>query len=89
MHPQNLSDCYGGIVSIARGYLSTSITTKSAGRSGRRRRTPYGWLGAGASTLGVGVALAGAGTAHADDAGPADSGEFGGGVLRSGQEPWR
>jgi len=34
---------------------------------GRRSRTPYRWLGAGALTLGVGAALAGgAGVAHAD-----------------------
>ncbi len=36
-------------------------------RAGRRRRTPYGWLGAGAVTLGLGAALAsGSAVAYAD-----------------------
>ena len=42
-----------------------------ANKSGAQRNTPrlqpYGWLGAGAVAFGIGVALAGAGTAHADD----------------------
>ena len=52
--------------------MSVSITTKTGKRSARRRQ-PYGWLGAGALTLGVGAALAGAGVAHADDAASAGS----------------
>jgi YVTN family beta-propeller protein len=46
---------------------------KAGRRSARRRRQPYAWLGASALTLGVGVALAGAGTAHADDSPAVDS----------------
>jgi hypothetical protein len=38
---------------------------KSRAQRNTSRRQPYAWLGAGA--LGVGLALAGAGTAHADD----------------------
>ena len=38
---------------------------KSGAQRNTRSRQPYAWLGAGA--LGVGLALAGAGTAHADD----------------------
>ena len=53
--------------------MSAPITTTTGKRSARRRRQPYGWLGAGALTLGVGAALAGAGVAHADDAAPAGS----------------
>jgi len=53
--------------------MSASTTTKTGKRSARRRRQPYGWLGAGALTLGVGAALAGAGVAHADDAASAGS----------------
>ena len=52
---------------------SASTTTKTGKRSARRRRQPYAWLGASALTFGVGVALAGAGTAHADDAPSVDS----------------
>ena len=60
-------------MSFVRVDLWASVTTKTAKRSVRRRRQPYGWLGAGAGalTLGVGVALAGgAGVAHADDTAP-------------------
>ena len=41
------------------------MVNRSRGQRNTRRRQPYAWLGAGA--LGVGLALAGAGTAHADD----------------------
>jgi len=44
---------------------STSVKVRAAERTAGRLQ-PYGWLGAGAVTLGVGAALAGAGSAHAD-----------------------
>ena len=43
------------------------MANKSGAQRNMPRRQPYGWLGASAVALGVGVALAGAGTAHADD----------------------
>jgi hypothetical protein len=55
---------------------------RGQGRHQVRRRQPYGWLGAGAVTLGLGAALAsGSGVAHADSASgelirPGVSGEF-------------
>jgi len=52
---------------------SAPTTTNTGKRSARRRRQPYAWLGASAVTLGVGVALAGAGVAHADDSPSVDS----------------
>ena len=54
-------------------HSSESTTIKAGKRSSRRRHQPYAWLGASALTLGVGVALAGAGTAHADDSPSVDS----------------
>ena len=53
--------------------VSVTGSVKAGRRSARRRRQPYAWLGASALTLGVGVALAGAGTAHADDSPSVDS----------------
>ena len=41
------------------------MANRSRGQRNTHRKQPYAWLGAGA--LGVGLALAGAGTAHADD----------------------
>ena len=43
------------------------MANKSGAQRNTARRQPYGWLGAGAVAFGIGVALAGAGTAHADD----------------------
>ncbi|MCX2929127.1 cellulase family glycosylhydrolase [Mycobacterium sp. CVI_P3] len=53
---------------------TANVNGKKGGAHRRRRREPYGWLGAGALSLGVGAALAaGSGVAHADTAAGAGS----------------
>ena len=64
-----------GALMDSQGTQQVSVigSVKAGRRSARRRRQPYAWLGASALTLGVGVALVGVGTAHADDSPSADS----------------
>jgi len=54
---------------------SNQVAVRGSGaRRGRRGRQPYSWLGVGALTVGVGIALApGCGVAHADGVGAGGS----------------
>jgi hypothetical protein len=57
---------------------SNQVAVRGSGaRRGRRGRQPYSWLGVGALTVGVGIALVpGCGVAHADAAGAGGLGAY-------------